>query len=131
GTPPPQAGNPVPWPAVRDVVHLLSELVENATTFSPEEALVKVSGYVLNSGGVLLDISDQGVGMGAEERAHANGRRDDPPVVDVAVSRRMGLFVVARLAARHGIRVRLRPAPTGGLAALVWLPDETITHEGA
>jgi hypothetical protein len=51
-------------------------------------------------------------------------------LVDVAVSRRMGLFVVARLAARHGIRVRLRPAPTGGLAALVWLPDETVTYEG-
>jgi hypothetical protein len=50
--------------------------------------------------------------------------------VDVAVSRRMGLFVVARLAARHGIRVRLRPATTGGLTALVWLPDETVTHEG-
>jgi hypothetical protein len=48
--------------------------------------------------------------------------------VDVAVSRRMGLFVVARLAARHGIRVRLRPAPTGGLTALVWLPDEVISH---
>jgi hypothetical protein len=78
---------------------------------------------------VLLDISDQGVGMGAEEMAHANWRLDNPPVVDVAVSRRMGLFVVARLAARHGIRVRLRPAPTGGLAALVWLPDEVITRE--
>jgi hypothetical protein len=49
--------------------------------------------------------------------------------MDVAVSRRMGLFVVARLAARHGIRVRLRPAPVGGLIALVWLPDETITRE--
>jgi hypothetical protein len=84
---------------------------------------------LLNSGGVLLDISDQGVGMGAEEMAHANWRLDNPPVVDVAVSRRMGLFVVARLAARHGIRVRLRPAPTGGLTALVWLPDEVVTHE--
>jgi hypothetical protein len=62
--------------------------------------------------------------------AHANWRLDNPPVVDVAVSRRMGLFVVARLAARHGIRVRLRPATTGGLTALVWLPDETVTHEG-
>jgi hypothetical protein len=68
--------------------------------------------------------------MGAEEMAHANWRLDNPPVVDVAVSRRMGLFVVARLAARHGIRVRLRPATTGGLTALVWLPDETVTHEG-
>ncbi len=128
-TPHIQPGISVRGPAVSDVVHLLSELVENATTFSPEEALVKVSGYVLNSGGVLLDISDQGVGMGAEEMAHANWRLDNPPVVDVAVSRRMGLFVVARLAARHGIRVRLRPAPTGGLTALVWLPDEVITRE--
>jgi hypothetical protein len=49
----------------------------------------------------------------------------------VAVSRRMGLFVVARLAARHGIRVRLRPASMGGLTALVWLPDEVIAHETA
>jgi hypothetical protein len=63
--------------------------------------------------------------------AHANWRLDNPPVVDVAVSRRMGLFVVARLAARHGIRVRLRPASMGGLTALVWLPDEVITYEQA
>jgi hypothetical protein len=63
--------------------------------------------------------------------AHANWRLDNPPVVDVAVSRRMGLFVVARLAARHGIRVRLRPASMGGLTALVWLPDEVIAHETA
>ena len=53
-----------------------------------------------------MDITDQGVGMKAEEMANANWRLDNPPVVDVAVSRRMGLFVVARLAARHGIRVR-------------------------
>jgi hypothetical protein len=79
----------------------------------------------------LLDITDQGVGMGAEEMAHANWRLDNPPVVDVAVSRRMGLFVVARLAARHGIRVRLRPASMGGLTALVWLPDEVISFETA
>src|SRR6202046_5363539 len=118
-----QPGISVRGQAVNDVVHLLSELAENATTFSPAETLVHVSGYSLNSGGVLLDITDQGVGMGAEEMAHANWRLDNPPVVDVAVSRRMGLFVVARLAARHGIRVRLRPAASGGLTALVWLPD--------
>src|SRR6185312_4119455 len=92
---------------------------------------VAVSGQLLTSGGVLLDITDQGVGMSSDDLAHANWRLDKPPVVDVTVSRRMGLFVVARLAARHGIRVRLRSAATGGLAALVWLPDETITHEGA
>jgi signal transduction histidine kinase len=125
-----QPGISVRGQAVNDVVHLVAELVENATSFSSAETPVAVSGHLLNSGGVLLDISDQGVGMGAEEMAHANWRLDNPPVVDVAVSRRMGLFVVARLAARHGIRVRLRPATTGGLTALVWLPDETVTHEG-
>jgi signal transduction histidine kinase len=124
-----QPGISVRGQAVNDVVHLLSELAENATTFSPSESLVHVSGYSLNSGGVLLDITDQGVGMGAEEMAHANWRLDNPPVVDVAVSRRMGLFVVARLAARHGIHVRLRPASKGGLTALVWLPDEVITRQ--
>ena len=109
-----QPGISVRGQAVNDVVHLVAELVENATSFSSAETPVTVSGHLLNSGGVLLDISDQGVGMGAEEMAHANWRLDNPPVVDVAVSRRMGLFVVARLAARHGIRVRLRPATTGG-----------------
>jgi signal transduction histidine kinase len=126
-----QPGISVRGHAVNDVVHLLAELAENATSFSSAETPVVVAGHLLSSGGVLLDITDQGVGMGAEEMAHANWRLDNPPVVDVAVSRRMGLFVVARLAARHGIRVRLRPAPTGGLTALVWLPDEVISHTAA
>jgi signal transduction histidine kinase len=124
-----QPGISVRGHAVNDVVHLLAELAENATSFSSAETPVAVAGHLLSSGGVLLDITDQGVGMGAEEMAHANWRLDNPPVVDVAVSRRMGLFVVARLAARHGIRVRLRPAPAGGLTALVWLPDEVISHQ--
>jgi signal transduction histidine kinase len=124
-----QPGIAVRGHAVNDVVHLLAELAENATSFSSADTPVVVAGHLLSSGGVLLDITDQGVGMGAEEMAHANWRLDNPPVVDVAVSRRMGLFVVARLAARHGIRVRLRPAPAGGLTALVWLPDEVISQQ--
>jgi signal transduction histidine kinase len=124
-----QPGITVRGQAVSDVVHLTAELVENATSFSAAETPVTIAGHLLSSGGVLLEITDQGVGMGAEEMAHANWRLDNPPVVDVAVSRRMGLFVVARLAARHGIRVRLRPAASGGLIALVWLPDEAIMHE--
>jgi signal transduction histidine kinase len=126
-----QPGISVRGQAVNDVVHLIAELAENASSFSAADTPVKVAGHLLNSGGVLLDITDQGVGMGAEEMAHANWRLDNPPVVDVAVSRRMGLFVVARLAARHGIRVRLRPASQGGLTALVWLPDEVISHDSA
>ncbi|HXP19849.1 MAG TPA: nitrate- and nitrite sensing domain-containing protein [Streptosporangiaceae bacterium] len=125
-----QPGIAVRGPAVNDVVHLIAELAENATSFSSADTPVSVSGHLLSSGGVLLDITDQGVGMGSEEMAHANWRLDNPPVVDVAVSRRMGLFVVARLAARHGIRVRLRPATGTGLTALVWLPDEVIVHDG-
>jgi signal transduction histidine kinase len=126
-----QPGISVRGPAVNDVVHLIAELAENATSYSSADTPVSVSGHLLGSGGVLLDITDEGVGMGSEEMAHANWRLDNPPVVDVAVSRRMGLFVVARLAARHGIRVRLRPATGNGLTALVWLPDEVIVHEGA
>jgi hypothetical protein len=125
-----QPGISVRAQAVSDVVHLTAELVENATSFSAAESPVTIVGRLLSSGGVLLEITDQGVGMSSDELAHANWRLDNPPVVDVAVSRRMGLFVVARLAARHGIRVRLRPADTGGLVALVWLPDEAITSEG-
>jgi len=124
-----QPGIAVRGQAVSDVVHLTAELVENATSFSPADTPVSIVGHLLSSGGVLLEIADQGVGMGAEEMAHANWRLDNPPVVDVAVSRRMGLFVVARLAARHSIRVRLRPAASGGLTALIWLPDEVVTHE--
>jgi signal transduction histidine kinase len=124
-----QPGIAVRGQAVSDVVHLTAELVENATSFSAAEMPVTIAGHLLSSGGVLLEITDQGVGMGSEEMAHANWRLDNPPVVDVAVSRRMGLFVVARLAAKHGIRVRLRPAASGGLTALVWLPDEAIVHE--
>jgi signal transduction histidine kinase len=125
-----QPGIVVRGQAVSDVVHLTAELIENATSFSAAETPVSIGGHLLGSGGVLLEITDEGVGMSAEEMAHANWRLDNPPVVDVAVSRRMGLFVVARLAAKHGIRVRLRPAASGGLIALVWLPDEAIMQEG-
>ncbi len=126
-----QPGITVVGQAVNDVVHLVAELVENATTFSPEDTQVQVSGQPLTSGGVLLDVTDGGVGISDQEMGHANWRLDNPPVVDVGVSRRMGLFVVGRLAARHGVRVRLRHASSGGLTALVWLPDTVAAQEGA
>ena len=126
-----QPGITIVGQAVNDVVHLVAELVENATTFSPEDTQVYVSGQPLTSGGVLLDITDGGVGISDSEMGHANWRLDNPPVVDVGVSRRMGLFVVGRLAARRGVRVRLRHASAGGLTALVWLPDTVAAQEGA
>jgi hypothetical protein len=61
---------------------------------------------MLNSGGGLIEITDEGLGIADQDLARANRQLDHPPVIDVGVSRRMGLFVVGRLAARHGIRVR-------------------------
>jgi signal transduction histidine kinase len=124
-----QQGLMVNGPAVNDVVHTVAELAENATSLSAAGTDVKISGHLLTSGGALIDITDQGVGMSAQELERANWQVENPPLVNVDVSRRMGLFVVGRLARRHGIRVRLRPAPNGGVSALVWLPDEVITQE--
>ncbi|MEV1171367.1 nitrate- and nitrite sensing domain-containing protein [Nonomuraea sp. NPDC049784] len=112
--------------AVNDVIHLLAELIENALSFSPRETRVPVSGSRIDGGGMMLSISDSGIGMTQEELAEANDRLMDAPTVDVSVSRRMGLFVVARLAHRHGIRVQLRPHGTGGLTAMVLIPESLL-----
>jgi signal transduction histidine kinase len=116
----------VSGPAVIDVVHLIAELAENAASLSAADTPVDISGRALVTGGVLVEVTDQGVGMNPEMMAQANWRLENPPPVDVAVSRNMGLFVVGRLAMRHGVKVRLRPAATGGLTALVWLPDAVV-----
>jgi len=118
-------------PVVYDAVHLLVELIDNATSFSAADMPVQVKGQVLTTGGALVDITDRGIGMSAHEMAYANQQLDDPPPPDVDVPKWMGLLVVARLAARHGIRVRLNQAHLGGLTALVWLPDEILTHYSA
>jgi hypothetical protein len=91
---------------------------------------VEISGHLMNSG-VVIDISDRGVGMSAKELAYANWRLENPQTADIDVPRWIGLFVVARLAARHGIKVRLQQAEFGGLTALVWLPEEIIIHQSA
>jgi signal transduction histidine kinase len=115
-------------PAVNDLVHLLVELIENATSFSAAEMSVQIKGHILTSGGALVEITDRGIGMTAKDMAYANQELDNPPPADTDVPRRMGLLVVARLAAEHGIRVRLNQAEFGGLTALVWLPDQILTH---
>ncbi len=127
----PQPDIAVSGPVVNDAVHLLAELAENATSFSAVDMPVEISGYLSNSGGVVIDITDRGVGMSPNELAHANWRLENPPVADIDVPKWIGVFVVARLAARHGIRVRLQQAEFGGLTALVWLPDEILIHQGA
>jgi signal transduction histidine kinase len=124
-----QSGLVIAGRAASDVVHLVAELAENATTFSRKETQVIVTGQILVSGGVLVEITDEGLGIPDQELAYANWRLDNPPVIDVAVSRRMGLFVVGRLAARHGIKVRLRRATSGGLSALIWVPETVAETE--
>jgi len=112
--------------AVSDVAHLLAELIENATMFSAKDTQVQVMMQELSSGGVLIEISDKGIGVSEARLAEMNWRLDNRPTIDVSVSRHMGLFAVARLAERHGVRVRLRPALPQGLSALVWLSDSVI-----
>ncbi len=117
----------VAGPVVSDLVHLLAELVENATVFSAEHTRVTVSGQMLSGGGAMLQITDNGVGMAPDQLEEANWRLANPPVIDFSAARRMGLFVVGRLAVRHGIRVELRGAQAGGLTAFVVLPDAVVS----
>ena len=125
-----QPGISLTGPAVSDVVHLLAEIVENATIFSSKDTPVHISGQEIPSGGVLIEVKDSGVGIPEARLAEMNLRLDNPPVIDVSVSRHMGLFAVARLAERHGVRVRLRARSPRGLTALVWLPDD-VAERGA
>ncbi|MER6334714.1 nitrate- and nitrite sensing domain-containing protein [Streptomyces sp. NPDC001034] len=116
--------------AVTDLVHLLAELLENATTFSSPQTKVKVTATRLPDGRVMVEIHDKGIGLTAEDFADINHKLANPPTVDAAISQRMGLFVVGRLSDRHGIRVQLRPSgEQAGTTSLVMLPD-AITHGG-
>ncbi|MFF1658171.1 nitrate- and nitrite sensing domain-containing protein [Streptomyces sp. NPDC058255] len=116
--------------AVTDLVHLLAELLENATTFSSPQTKVRVTATRLPDGRIMVEIHDKGIGLTAEDFADINHKLANPPTVDVAISQRMGLFVVGRLSDRHGIRVQLRPSgEQAGTTSLVMLPD-AITHGG-
>ncbi|MGH3387961.1 MAG: sensor histidine kinase, partial [Actinomadura sp.] len=119
----------VTGPVVNDLIHLAAELIENATVFSPEHTKVAISGHLLSGGGAMLQITDNGVGMSPQELEEANWRLANPPVVDVSVARRMGLFVVGRLASRHGIRIELRAALSGGITAFVLLPARAVASD--
>ncbi|MFI6810869.1 nitrate- and nitrite sensing domain-containing protein [Nonomuraea sp. NPDC050328] len=116
--------------AANDLVHLVAELVENAVQFSPKNSQVVVTSSIIEGGGALVSVSDSGISMTEDELAEANRRLAEPPVVDVSVSRRMGLFVVGRLALRHGIRVQLRKGEGSGLIAMILLPPSLIPDAG-
>jgi signal transduction histidine kinase len=111
--------------AVNDLVHLVAELFDNATAFSPPDSHVVVEARRVGDRAVLY-VEDRGIGMSPDQLHDLNERLATPPMVDVAVSRMMGLVVVARLAARHGVKVELRPAAERGTVADVTLPTSVL-----
>ncbi|MBX6383043.1 MAG: sensor histidine kinase [Microbispora sp.] len=113
--------------SVTDVIHLLAELIENATVFSPPQTRVHVIGESV-ARGFAIEVEDRGLGIPQEELAHLNARLADPPEFDLADSDRLGLFVVGRLARRHNIRVSLRPSPYGGTSAVLLIPQELVVE---
>ncbi|MGH3761139.1 nitrate- and nitrite sensing domain-containing protein [Actinophytocola sp.] len=119
--------------AVSDLVHVIAELLDNATFFSEPEKKVIVRMAMTRKKELAIQITDQGVGMSENEIDAANARLADPPDLDVAVTRRMGLYVVARLAKRHNIVVRLRDNEDieGGLIARINVPTELVQAIGA
>jgi HAMP domain-containing protein len=119
----------VPGHAGADIIHLLSELIENATSFSPPGTVVRVGGQPAATG-YIVEVEDRGLGMSDEELQEANERLANPPAIDFAVSRMLGLFVVSRLARRYGIRVQLRHSSYGGITAMVMLPASVVLPLG-
>ncbi|WP_328604708.1 nitrate- and nitrite sensing domain-containing protein [Amycolatopsis sp. NBC_00345] len=117
--------------AVNDLVHVVSELLENATRYSDERTTVTVESARTPDGAWRIDITDRGAGMPQAEIDRTNARLADPPDVDVEVSRRMGLYVVATLAVRHDIDVRLHPTEGTGLRATVLVPSALIAEAPA
>lgn len=116
---------------VADLIHLLAELVDNATAFSPPQSRVDVSGNIVGKG-VVVEITDQGMGMPETELTRVNEMLRHPPDFGVAAlssDSRLGLFVVAQLAVRHGVSVRLAESDYGGIRAIVLIPSALLTGE--
>lgn len=115
-------------PAVADVTHLVAELLENATVFSPPHTAVHVVGERV-ANGFTLEIHDRGLGMTAEALLDANLRLAETPEFELSDTDRLGLFVVSRLAQRQNVRVSLQPSPYGGTTAVVFMPDALLTDD--
>ncbi|WP_052707795.1 sensor histidine kinase, partial [Streptomyces rubellomurinus] len=113
--------------AVADITHLVAELVENAAVFSPPSTQVTVQGEVV-AHGFALEIDDRGLGLSEQLLAEINERLAVEQEFDLADTDRLGLFVVSRLARRHGVRVHLRPSPYGGTTAVVLIPRELLAE---
>ncbi|OIJ92607.1 histidine kinase [Streptomyces sp. MUSC 14] len=118
----------VTGPAVADLTHLVAELLENATVFSPPHTAVQVLGERV-ANGFTLEIHDRGLGMTAEALLDANLRLAETPEFELSDTDRLGLFVVSRLAQRQNVRVSLQPSPYGGTTAVVFIPDALLSDD--
>ncbi|MGW0951405.1 nitrate- and nitrite sensing domain-containing protein [Streptomyces sp. NPDC002545] len=120
-------------PAVADVIHLLAELIDNATAYSAAPSPVGVRAAMVAKG-LVIEVEDRGLGMSEEDYAQLNAQLAVSPQFDVvalADDLRLGMFVIARLATRHGITVTLRSSPYGGTTAIVLVPHDIVVHEAA
>ena len=118
---------------VGDLIHLLAELVENATAFSPPDAAVTVRGNLVGKG-VVVEVEDQGLGIEFDERERLNQTLANPPdfqAMALSGQRHLGLFVVGQLAQRHGIAVSLLESAYGGIKAIVLIPSDVVVADGA
>ncbi|WP_433513554.1 sensor histidine kinase [Nonomuraea sp. CA-143628] len=123
-------GSALDGAAAADLTHLVAELVENATIYSPPTTTVVVRGDLV-SNGYAIEVEDRGLGLSPGEYAAFNALLTNPPEFDLADSDRLGLFVVARLAERHGIQVLMRRSPFGGTTAIVLVPRGLVHDQAA
>jgi signal transduction histidine kinase len=117
-------------PAVADVIHMIAELAENATIYSPPNTPVRVHGDVVGRG-FAVEIEDRGLGISEEKLAEINSDFENPPQFDLSGSEQLGLFVAGQLATRHDIRITLQGSPFGGTTAVVLIPKALVVGEGA
>jgi signal transduction histidine kinase len=115
-------------PVVADVIHMIAELVENATIFSPPNTPVRLTGDMVGKG-FAVEIEDRGLGLSEEKLAEINNRLASPPEFDLSDSDQLGLFVAGRLAKRNGIRISVRLNPYGGTTAIVLIPRNLVVPE--
>ncbi|WP_248963045.1 sensor histidine kinase [Sphaerisporangium perillae] len=126
----PLPGTHISGTVVADLIHLIAELVENATIFSPPQTTVQVRGDEV-ANGFVVEIEDRGLGLNHDEYEAVNDRLANPPEFDLADSDRLGLFVVGQLAARHNVSVVLRGSPYGGTTAIVLIPKHLVADPAA
>ena len=116
-------------PAVGDVIHMIAELAENATIYSPPQTPVLITGSVVGQG-FAVEIEDRGLGMSTAHRDEINAQLENPPAFDLSGSDQLGLFVAGQLAKRQNIRISLRSSAYGGTTAIVLIPRSLVVPEG-